>query len=274
MPQIDYISKARLKETAALRVKKLRRRAGLFLVEGATLLREALDAGWEVERVVINVKKHDSTDVVDAVARIDAKATPLFLARENDIKRLSETVSPAAVVAVLRTPQRRLEDFEGADELRLAVAGAIQDPGNIGAIIRSADAFALNGVVLSKGCAEWQNPKVIRSTAGSCFHIPIVSDAETVRTMDWLQANNVAAFAAVSRGGRDVSEIRPPRRWAVILGNETAGPPAEAVERCDQRISIQMPGRAESLNVAVSAGIIFHALAVGASRHNNSSDRH
>ena len=260
MRNANYITRAQVKELAALRVKKFRRKAGLFLVEGAVVIREALESGWEIEKVLVNAQKIEDEGMTEFIAALEAASVQTMPSHGRDMKKLSDTVSPADAVAVVRSQSRCLDDLKRDGGLRLAVAGGVQDPGNTGAIIRSADAFGLDGLILGKGCAQWQNGKVIRGAAGSCFHLPIVSEADIVETMEWLKSNGARIFAAVSRGGKDVGEVSVPERWAVVLGNETTGPPREALERCDERISIRMPGGAESLNVAVSAGIIFYLL--------------
>lgn len=130
----------------------------------------------------------------------------------------------------------------------------------MGAIIRCADAFALDAVILAEGCAEWLNPKVLRSSMGSCFHVPIASDVSADEIFEWLGAQGVAPVAAIAHGGEDAAAFAPPEKWALVLGGEAAGLPDEILSRCAGRLTLATPGRAESLNVAVSAGIIMHLL--------------
>ena len=136
----------------------------------------------------------------------------------------------------------------------------VRDPGNAGAIIRSADAFGLDGVVMTRGGVEWTNPKVLRSTVASCFHLPIVAEVDEGELVEWMAVQGVKSLAAVARGGGDASSVEPGGRWAVIFGNETAGPSESLLRACGGRVTIVTPGRAESLNVAVSAGVLLYLL--------------
>ncbi len=262
MHETEYVSKALIKDLAALSVKKFRRRSGLFIAEGAVLVQEALGTGWDVEKIIVHAERLKDKDVIKTIALADPSATRLLLAKEKEMRRLSDTTSTAAIVGVVRAREVSLEDIAAAGEgdLRLAVLGGIQDPGNVGSIIRSADAYALDGVLLLKGCADWRSPKVLRSTAGSCFHVPIVAEIDADDMLKWLGSSKISLLAAVSGGGRDVRSFKAPRRWALALGNETAGPPDAVIEGCDERVTIVTPGSAESLNVAVSAGVLLHSL--------------
>jgi TrmH family RNA methyltransferase len=173
---------------------------------------------------------------------------------------LSDTFNPQPVISVIADREMQLADLPQTAR-RLAVLVAVQDPGNVGAIIRSADAFALDAVVLTPGCAEWQNPKVLRASMGSCFHVPVISDASTDELFALLAERDIAPIAAVAHGGEDINKFATPPAWALLLGNEAAGLPEDIAGKCAHRITLPLPGRAESLNVAVSAGVLLNSLA-------------
>lgn len=252
---MEHISKARLKALAALKLKKFRRRGGAFLIEGETMLGEALASGWKVGEVVALEEWIAGSPMIQTLRGQGAAVRAVHL---SDMRKLSDTFTPQPVVSVVSSPQTGLADLPSPH--RLAVLAGVQDPGNAGAIIRSADAFALDAVVFTEGCAEWQNPKVLRSTMGSCFHIPIVSDADPGVLLAWLEERKIAPIAAVAHGGADVTQFTPPPAWALFLGGEAAGLPAAILGKCPHHVTLHTPGRAESLNVAVSAAVIMHIL--------------
>ncbi len=249
-----------LKELAALKVKKFRRRAGRFLVEGTVMVSEALESGWTVEMIVVNEDCRDSAETKAVLAQVNPESTKVFFAHPPAIKRLSDTVSPAAMIGVLPLRTYGLNDFEREGALRLVVLDGVRDPGNAGAIIRSADAFGLDGVIMTRGGVEWTNPKVLRSTVASCFHLPIVTEVGEDELTQWLSTQGARLLSAVARDGDDAASLDPGERWAVIFGNETAGPSESLMGACEARVTVATPGRAESLNVAVSAGVLLYLL--------------
>ena len=260
MREDAFISKAALKDLAALKVKKFRRRAGRFLVEGAVMVGEALDAGRSVETLIVNEDRRACDEIAALLARAEANSVCTLFARSIDMKRLSDTIGPAAAIGVLPMRPCGLEDMAREGALRLAVLDGVQDPGNAGAIIRSADAFGLDGVIVTRGGVEWTNPKVLRSSAASCFHLPIAADVTEEELATWLAAQCVRSLAAVARGGEDAATVEPGERWAAVFGNEIAGPSEALLRACEMRVTIATPGRAESLNVAVSAGVLLYML--------------
>jgi TrmH family RNA methyltransferase len=253
---IEHISRAKLKAVAALSVKKFRRSEGAFLIEGETLLREALNAGWEVLEVVAS---EDWLDKSDLLATLRQRKIKIDIGGDADLRRLSDTANIQPVISVVADRPISLNGLP-PDARRIVALVGVQDPGNVGAIIRSADAFGLAAVVLTEGCAEWQNPKVLRAAMGSCFHLPLVSDVPVDDLLAWLREKEIAPIAAVAHGGDNVSQFSPPRAWALLLGNEAAGLPEDIVAECKHRVTLLTPGRAESLNVAVGAGVMMHVL--------------
>jgi TrmH family RNA methyltransferase len=256
MEKYEHISKARLKALTALGVKKFRRREGAFLVEGETLLREAIGAGWRVLEVVADEEWIEKGEMLPALREQDAR---IYKADSSALRKLSDTFNPQPVISVVLHRETQLSDVP-PNARGLAVPVGVQDPGNVGAIIRCADAFGLAAVILTDGCAEWQNPKVLRASMGSCFHVPIISDVSLDALAAWLAERKVATIAAVARGGEDITKFVPPPAWALLLGNEAAGLPEDVANKSQYRVTLLTPGRAESLNVAVSAGVILHIL--------------
>jgi TrmH family RNA methyltransferase len=134
----------------------------------------------------------------------------------------------------------------------------VQDPGNLGTIIRTADAAGATGVILSRGTVDLFNSKVVRASMGSIFHLPIVRIKELVETLDKLKKNQLRIVAADHRASQDYHQADLSGPAAILVGNEGAGLPNEVLRLADETVKIPMPGQAESLNVGVASGIILY----------------
>jgi TrmH family RNA methyltransferase len=225
------------------------------VVEGAKLLVGALEAGAEVETVFVSA---DATGrapaVAAAVAAAQARGVRIFELAPGVVERVADTVTPQPVLAVVRTPEARLEDLAGATFVVVCVD--VRDPGNAGAVIRSADAAGADAVVCCAGTVDPFNPKTVRSSAGSVLHLPVVSDPEPGAVLDQLHAWGMRCLAAVAHGGRPYTEVDLLAPLALVFGNEAAGLPPALADKIDERMTIPMAGRAESLNVSMAAAVL------------------
>lgn len=217
------ISIAETKRFARLHRKKHREAEKIFLAEGESVISEA-------------------------------PSPPLKTFSDPEtVRKLSTLATPAGPVAAFPFLDRRLEDLLSTAERVLLLHG-VQDPGNVGTAIRAAHAFGA-GVALSKGCADLYNPKTVRGTMGSIFHVPIAREIETVELLDEAREHDFTPVAAVPEGGV------PPRSMSdgktlILVGAEGGGLPMEVVEACDERVTIS--SLAASLNAAVAAAILLH----------------
>lgn len=232
----------------ALQRPRERRNQHLFLVEGPQAVREALAAGL-VRTLFVD---HTRPAVVE---EFGGEATTLVTSRA--IESLAETEQPQGVVAVCAMPMRTLDDVVQPGLGLLVVCAGIGDPGNLGTIIRTADAAGADGIVVTAGSADVFNGKVIRSSAGSVFHLPIVQGVEAGDALDAIDRASLTSFGLAGGGSTalfdlDDELLREPTAW--WLGSEAHGLPSELLVRMHQ-VSIPMPGDAESLNVAIAAGI-------------------
>jgi len=250
-------TKARIAEWKALRDKRRRQAAGRFLVEGFHAVEEALLAGAPVEELLLG----------EGAARSPAGQRLVGHAREAEVRvvevprrvleALADAESPQPAMAVVRAPDPRAPlpvDRDGV----LVVLDGIQDPGNAGAVLRTADAFGCAGVVFAKGTVEPLNPKVLRAAQGSHFHLAVAAGPDAAAAAGAARAAGHRVLAAVSRGGEPLWELGPrPRRTTIVLGNEARGPAPATLDACDARVTIPLRGRAESLGVAAAAAVIL-----------------
>jgi RNA methyltransferase, TrmH family len=212
-----------LKRATKLNAKKHREAERLFLAEGGALIR-------------------------------DSREPPLQLFDEpGEVRRLSTLKTPTGPVGVfpfVDVPARTLLSAAG----RVVLLHGVQDPGNVGTIIRSAHAFEA-GVVLSKGCADLYNPKTVRATMGSIFRVPVARELESLDLLQDARSAGVTVVAAIPEDG-DSPRSLPAGRIMIIVGAEGAGLPKEVVEVSEKRVTI--PSRATSLNAAIAASILLY----------------
>jgi TrmH family RNA methyltransferase len=244
---------ARLAAARRLTRRKDRREAGLFLAEGAQAVREALavDAVLELYATAEAMQRHpELTGGADQISEKDAAA-------------LSETKTPQGLVAVCRLAQPSVEDVLAAGPRLLVALVEPNDPGNLGAVIRTADAAGADAVLVDGGVDRY-NGKVVRATAGSLFHLPIV-ETPTTHLLTATAARGIAAFATTGAGGvsldalADEGRLAGPTLW--LFGTEAHGLPEPVVSVADEAVRIPIHGRAESLNLAAAAAVCLYASA-------------
>jgi TrmH family RNA methyltransferase len=228
-------------------------------LEGSKLLECALDAGASVEAVYIGAGALATPGVREVLERaIDGGARGFELA-PGVLEKVADTVTPQPVIAVVRTPEAAIEDIAQAD--LVVVCEDVRDPGNAGALIRSADASGVGGVVCCEGTVDPFNPKTVRASAGSVLHLPVVTGLGATEAMTWLASKDFVLRGAVSEGGVAHTDVDWSKRSAIILGNEATGLSDELRPRLDELVTVVMPGKAESLNVAIAGAVLcFEAL--------------
>jgi TrmH family RNA methyltransferase len=222
--------------------RSARQEEGVFVIEGPRLLAEALAADVPVEAVFVEA----------GAAPVDAGGAPVHVVAPGVIERVASTVTPQPVLAVVRRTDVGLDVARRAAAAGafVLIAAGLADPGNVGTILRSAEAAGAGAVVLTEGTVDVFNPKVVRASAGALFHVPLVADV----ALDDLRALAVPLFGAAAEGGIPYDEAPLADACAVALGSEAHGLPAEL--RLDGLISIPHRGRADSLNVAMAATIL------------------
>ena len=248
MKYIESMQNARVKQWKKLLGKKERDKSRKFLVEGFHLVEEALKNGL-VEDIILK-------EGTDLPLTWNLESSDLFTVHNDVFAALADTDTPQGIIAVCHKPRFELE--EGGLETILLI-DRVQDPGNIGTMIRTADAAGFSAVILGDGCADPYSPKVVRSTQGSLFHLPILKG----NLGDWinrLQASGVKVFGTALQGAKPYREIERADRFALLVGNEGSGVSKELLEKTDQNVYIPIYGQSESLNVAVAAGILMYGL--------------
>ncbi|MDR0846911.1 MAG: RNA methyltransferase [Lactobacillales bacterium] len=233
MREINSAKNEHIKELKKLAKKKYRDETGTYLIEGWHLLEEAGDA------------------VIEVLSTDPERATTLVT--KEVLVSLSDLPSTPEVVAVVRKSKPEKPDFNFG---RYIALDNVQDPGNVGTIVRNADAFGFRGVLIGAGTADIYSPKVMRSMQGSNFHLPIFTDVDLVE----LAKNHRVIATALDETARRPENFRIEENTIVVLGNEGQGVSPELLELAQDKLYIPMTGNAESLNVGVASGIIMYIL--------------
>ena len=240
-----------LKIISKLNQKKYRNEYGCFIVEGKKGVLDAIASGKEIIELVMT---RQFANFEEDFGENQEK----LIVDDRDFARLAETVTPSGIAAVVRMPSHNLADLEKGKFI--AVLEDIRDPGNLGTMLRTADWFGLDGILLLGGADPYQS-KVVRSSMGSIFHIPVVSSQNPVE--DLLSLKKAGFEVVVTRpelASEKQEKSKLGDRIALVFGNESQGTSREIDELADKSISIPKYGQAESLNVAVSFGILISQL--------------
>lgn len=231
----------------------------MFVVEGVKLLGAALAAGAEIESVFLAPGATSVPEVLWEVEAARAAGARVFDLDLGVMERIAATVTPQPVIAVTRIPCYGLEAIAGARFVVVCVD--VRDPGNLGAVMRVADAAGAGGLVCCEGTADPYSPKTVRAAAGSLLHLPVIYAGPPEEVLTTMASLGLRRLAASAHGGQDYSSMDLSGRIALVLGNEARGLPAELGPLVDAEVTVPMAGRAESLNVSAAAAVIcFEAL--------------
>ena len=237
----------------------MRRAEHAFVAEGAKLLEAALDARAPIEGVYRAPEALESRATQALLAAAGAAGIRVFGLGRGVMERVADATTPQPVCAVVGMLDVPLEEVLAASSLLVCVD--VRDPGNLGAIVRSADAAGVGGVVCCGTSVDLYNPKTVRASAGSCFHVPLVVVEDPRALLARLREAGFRLLGTVARGGTDYADARASGKVALVLGNEAQGLDPALSAELDELVTIPMAGRAESLNVAMAATVLSFDLA-------------
>jgi len=244
---------ARVKALIGSRGVKERKASGHFVAEGMQCVREALssDSGPRIETLYLTSNGRNKVEQI-------ADLAPLNTVDVSDevMKEMSETITPQGILAVCTIPQVSLISIALNGTRRFIYLSEVQDPGNAGTILRSADAFAMDAVITSPGSVDMYSPKVVRSTAGSLWHIPVFESVP----IDEVLSLGVNAFSLGSEGSKNLNQYELSGDILAVFGNEARGLATGQNVDSIAVVNIPMPGNAESLNLSAAASIVMYHL--------------
>jgi TrmH family RNA methyltransferase len=223
------------------------------VLEGPDLVLAALESGVEFEAIFVDEAQASAGLVAGVITKAASSSVRVFALAAGVLEKVADAQTPQPVLAAVRMPVTRLDDM-AATGLVLALHD-VRDPGNAGTIIRSVDAAGAQGVVFTGQSVDPFNPKTLRATAGSVFHVP-VAVATLEETLAYFAALGARTFATVVHGGTSLRSADLVGPTVVVIGNEASGLDDAAIALCQGRLSIPMSGRSESLNAGVAASLI------------------
>jgi TrmH family RNA methyltransferase len=249
---------ALIKKVVKLHTAAGRKKTRQYFTEGIRSVGQALEAGAPIAEVIYSAgvfRLPGGGELMDRVFKAGLRTVEVS---ESLFKHISDTENPQPVMAVIDIKDRTPDDLPETQDLLLVIADAIQDPGNLGTIIRTADAAGAKAVLLLKGTADPYGPKAVRGTMGSIFSIPVIAHDNAAELFGRLKERGVRLIAASPEGGTAYWDADFRGSIAIIIGNEANGISETAREYSDLCVALPMNGRAESLNAAVACGILLY----------------
>lgn len=288
MELITSVNNQRVKEVANLKQKKYRTESGTFFAEGLRAVQEAVQYADVTELfyteaeagrldVVLKAAESVTADIKEKSGNKNnanhnnagtakkrneaANGIRMYQVDEKVMAKLSDTKAPQGVLAVIRTPEQSLRQLRPGtasdNNAPVIILDRVQDPGNLGTIIRTADAAGALGLILLEGCVDAYSPKVVRASMGSLFHLPVVQDVTAEEALTWCYRNGYEPAATALKNAQNVYKADISKKMAFLFGNEANGVAEELQAAAETRLFIPMAGLAESMNVAMAAGIIL-----------------
>ena len=288
MELITSVNNQRVKEVANLKQKKYRTESGTFFAEGLRAVQEAVQYADVTELFYTEAEAGRLDEVLKAAGNVPADTKEksenkknannnnagtakkrneaangirMYQVDEKVMAKLSDTKAPQGVLAVIRTPEQSLRQLRPGtasdNNAPVIILDRVQDPGNLGTIIRTADAVGALGLILLEGCVDAYSPKVVRASMGSLFHLPVVQDVTAEEALTWCYRNGYEPAATALKNAQNVYKADISKKMAFLFGNEANGVAEELQAAAETRLFIPMVGLAESMNVAMAAGIIL-----------------
>ncbi|WP_026906392.1 TrmH family RNA methyltransferase [Paucisalibacillus globulus] len=242
---LTSIKNEKVKNWRKLHNRKDREKSGTFLIEGFHLIEEAINSNWQIHEIILQagVERPNwalENNVVDVGEKV--------------FQHITQTKTPQGIAAVVG-----FNEFKKFGGKYVLLLDRIQDPGNLGTIIRTADAAGFDAVILGEGTVDLYNDKAIRATQGSIFHIPVLQKKLSVEIQQ-LKRDGFRVWASALTNSKDFHTVRTNSKVALILGNEGSGIGTDILGLADEIVKIPIYGKAESLNVSIAAGILMYHL--------------
>ena len=245
MKYIESVKNPKVKAWKKLLTKKERDVTGKYLIEGFHLVEEALK-----EQIVLEVIVNQDMEMP---AHFKIEGTEVVYVKDDVMKAICDTETPQGIAAVCEQQTVGMKDIKLE---KLLLLDRVQDPGNLGTMIRTADAAGMDAVILGEGCADPYNPKVVRATQGSLFHLPIMK----VSLAEFISELEIPVYGTALEASVPFEQVDKADKFALLVGNEGQGVSKDLLEKTTKNLYIPIYGRSESLNVGIAAGILMYYL--------------
>ncbi|RSK28098.1 RNA methyltransferase [Bacillus sp. HMF5848] len=246
MKYIESLQNPLIKQCKKLHTKKEREKTDTLLIEGPHLIEEAIANNINLLAVIV-------TDEGLVPSNLHA---PLYKVPVEIMNHISQTETPQGIAAICDLPEQELQWNKLQ---KVLLIDAVQDPGNVGTMIRTADAAGVDAVIIGKGTVDVYNDKVVRATQGAIFHVPIFKE-DLLEATSHLKENNIPVFGTALENAAVYTEIQPPGSFGLIVGNEGSGVSPDVLQQTSKNLFIPIYGKSESLNVGIATGILLYYL--------------
>lgn len=243
-----------IKNIRKLKEKKYRDIENSYVIEGIKLIKEAIAENANIRQIIMCEDYTDNVELDKDTLFEIAKYNLIYVTR-NIINLITDVKTPQGIIAVIEK-NNNIEQIDYSQDIIVALDG-VQDPGNLGTILRTADSANLKQIILSKNCADPYNPKVVRSTMGGIFRINIIEVEDLENSLKQMKKNNFKVMVTSLDTEKSVYDVDYSKK-VVVIGNEANGVSKEVQDMADEKVIIPMLGKTESLNASVAAGIMIY----------------
>lgn len=250
---ISSLQNTFVKQASSLKQKKYRDREGVFIAEGVRIIEDIALVGGVIRICFYDVEAVSSR--MEELLGSLSDETRVLAVTSAVYRKITTTEEPQGILAIVEQKKWSFDDI-GDGTVHLAVLDRVQDPGNIGTIIRTAEAAGWDGILVLSGSADIYAPKVVRSTMGTMLHLPVVRGLSEEDLLDFVEKRNIRLYATSVVESKTYDACDFTKSAAVVFGNEGAGVSDTLLARADERMHIPLFGRVESLNVAAAAAVI------------------
>lgn len=243
-----------IKQIRKLKDRKYRDEMGLYVVEGIKTVNEAIAEGADIQTIVICDDSNEQSELKETMLYAVAKYHILYV-DEKVFEAISQVMHPQGILAVIKKKEPKKEINYQEDIL--VILDNIQDPGNLGTIIRTVDSIGISQIILSKGTVDPYSPKVVRATMSGIFRVDMIETEDLSQTIGEIKKHNFKVIATSLATSKNMYDIQY-HKTAIIIGNEANGVSKEIMALADEKVKIPMLGKTESLNAAVATGIVLY----------------
>lgn len=244
-----------IKNIKKLKEKKYREETGEFIIEGVKMIEEAIREKVKLKTIIICDDCKNQGCVPNDLMYEIAKLNCIYTS-EKVFNTITDVVNPQGIIAVVEKPAGEETNIDYKSDIFLLLDN-IQDPGNMGTILRTADGLNLKQIIVSKDTADVFNPKVVRSTMGAIFRVKVIEVENLTKVIKEMKKRKINVYATDLQTDQNMYDIEY-KKSAIVIGNEANGISNEILEIADKKIKIPMTGKTESLNAAVAAGVILY----------------
>lgn len=244
-----------IKHIKKLKEKKYRDEYGEFIIEGIKMIEEAITEKAGIKSIIIcdDCKSQNciSNELMYEIAKFDC-----IYVSEKIFNSISDVINPQGIMAILNKNKAQSDEIDFSQEISLLLDN-IQDPGNMGTILRTADSLNMHQIVVTKGSADVYNLKVVRSTMGAIFRVKVIEVEDLVKTIKEFKKHKIKVYATDLKTDKSIYDVQY-KKSAIVIGNEANGVSSDTLKEATEKIKIPMIGKTESLNAAVATSVILY----------------